>query len=427
MRATCLTCAVLLLATGPAAAETLYNKDGVQLSATARVIDAGGATCRIREERHSAEEYARLQPNHGQPLDVWRVELVVANYSGKVLDYLSAHLNVESAWPPCDNWDGLGNYGKQVVWTGPLMTIHVVSSVEPGEERREIAFVLAWHEDDPVLGRWNIDYDFAAASPAGTAGGAAPGRPESAPEVPAATATGAEAPVTEGSGLPAGIRLEDTCAGKATRSSCWMEVANQPGCFIWNLSLVADLRITWTGGCSNGRASGPGEWTWSYTDDDGNPASTSDTGELRDGKRHGHWTRRWADGTVGEGPYVDGRMNGHWTERLADGSVYEGPNVDSKRHGHWVIRRASGAVEEGPYVDDKKHGHWTLRSAYGSVYEGPIVDDKKHGRWTVRYPSGAVEEGPYVDDKKHGRWTWRPPDGSDGFPSCYANGDEVDC
>ena len=50
MRATCLTCAVLLLATEPAAAETLYNQDGVRLSATVQEIDPGGATCRVREE-----------------------------------------------------------------------------------------------------------------------------------------------------------------------------------------------------------------------------------------------------------------------------------------------------------------------------------------------------------------------------------------
>ena len=106
------------------AAETLYNRDGVRFSATVQEIDPGGATCRIREERHSAEEYERLKPNDGQPLNVWRVELVVANYSGKALDYLSAHLNVESSWPPCDNWDGPeSHYGKSIVWTGPLMSI----------------------------------------------------------------------------------------------------------------------------------------------------------------------------------------------------------------------------------------------------------------------------------------------------------------
>ena len=151
----------------PAGAQNLYNKDGVQMSATARLVEPEAAACRIREARHTPEQYEKLKPNDGQPLDVWRVEIVVANYSGKVLDRLSAHLNVESSWPPCDHWDGPeSHYGKSVVWTGPLMTISDVGSVQPGEERREVEFVLAWHEDDPVLGRWDIDYDFAAASPA---------------------------------------------------------------------------------------------------------------------------------------------------------------------------------------------------------------------------------------------------------------------
>ena len=130
-----------------AGAETLYNQDGVRLSATVQKIEPGAAVCRVREARHSAEEYARLKPNDGQALDVWRVELVVANYSGKVLDYLNAHLNVASDWPPCDHWDGPHRgYGKPVVWTGPLMSIQEVGSVQPGEEVRAIEFLLVWHE-----------------------------------------------------------------------------------------------------------------------------------------------------------------------------------------------------------------------------------------------------------------------------------------
>lgn len=147
----------------PAAAETLYDRDGVQLTASTRLINADAATCRIREDRHTTEQYEKLRHNDGQPMGVWRVELVVANYSGKVLDYLNAHLNVRSEWPPCDHWDGLGNYGKPVVWTGPLMTIQEVGSVQPGEERREVEFVLTFHEQEPAFGRWDIDYTFEAA------------------------------------------------------------------------------------------------------------------------------------------------------------------------------------------------------------------------------------------------------------------------
>ena len=461
MRTTCLSCAVLLLAISPAGAETLYNQDGVRLSATVQEIDPGGATCRVREERHSAEEYARLQPNHGQPLNVWRVELVVANYSGKALDYLSAHLNVESAWPPCDHWDGPDRgYGKPVVWTGPLMTIQDVGSVEPGEERREIEFVLAWHEADPALGRWDIDYDFeAGASAAAAAAGA---------ERPAPAGTDAQGERTAGRQ----VAPEPTCAGMEVGSSCWMEIENNPGCYIWNSYLGRDQTVTWTGGCAGGLANGAGSRTWSYTGDDGEPTSESGTGELRDGKangrwtlrfasgnvfegpyvdgkangrwtlrfasgnvsegpfvdgeRHGRWTLRFADGTVSEGPFEDGKRHGHWTLRFADGGVEEGPFEDGKRHGHWTLRFADGGVEEGPYVDGEKNGHWTLRYPSGDVREGPYVDGKRNGHWTTRFANGTVTEGPYVDDGKHGRWTWRWADGRVMY-DCYSNGDDVDC
>ena len=149
----------------------------------------------------------------------------MANYSGKVLDHLSAHLNVESAWPPCDNWDGLGNYGKQVVWTGPLMTIQDVGSVEPGEERREIEFVLVFHDQEPALGRWDIDYDFEAGGEAAPAAAGA--------ERPAPAGTDAQGERTAGRQ----VAPEPTCAGKAVGASCWMELSNQPGCYLWNPNL----------------------------------------------------------------------------------------------------------------------------------------------------------------------------------------------
>lgn len=107
-----------------------------------------------------------MKPNEGSPLNVWRVEL--ANYSARALDCLNAHLNVERSGRPCDHWDGPeGSYGAPVVWTGPLMSIQDAGIVEPGQEVRETAFVLAWHEEEQALGRWDINYDSAASPPAG--------------------------------------------------------------------------------------------------------------------------------------------------------------------------------------------------------------------------------------------------------------------
>lgn len=333
----------------PAVAETLYNQDGVRLSATVQEIDPAAAICRIQEARHSAEKYAKLKPNEGQPLDVWRVELVVANYSGRALDYLNAHLNVTSDWPPCDHWDGPeAHYGVPVVWTGPLMSIQDVGTVEPGEEVRETAFVLAWHEEEPALGRWDINYDFAADAAAAKPSGALPTERPSAPTVSE----------TQREPTPRSLEPEpdQTC-----------------GVF-WHFDGEERTKtIKWTGDCIGGLANGTGKER--FMDD----PPRSDEGSYVDGKRHGHWILRFSTGTgVHEGPYVDAEKHGYWTERDSFGAVSEGPYVDGKRHGHWVLRSATrdlngefwgqiGGVMEGSFVDGRFHGRWVRRWATGSV------------------------------------------------------------
>ena len=64
---TWIVCTVVLLGIGPAGAETLYNQDGVRLSATVEAIDPGAAVCRVREQRHSEAEYARLHNHQYHP------------------------------------------------------------------------------------------------------------------------------------------------------------------------------------------------------------------------------------------------------------------------------------------------------------------------------------------------------------------------
>lgn len=433
---------LLALGIGPSAAETFYNRDGVQLSATARVIDPGAATCRIRDDRHTAEEYERLKSNDGQPLDVWRVELVVANYSGKVLDYLNAHLNVESDWPPCDHWDGPeGSYGQPVVWTGPLMSIQDVGNVKLGEEVRETAFVLAYHDREPALGRWDIDYDFAVGSATVAASDTSTVEERRAP----AAARNAQAGRTAADFGP-----EQACAGKTAGASCWMKTENQPGCHLWIEHLNRSETVTWSGECAGSLAQGNGSQTRTFTAGRGSRVSRSATGYLRDGKRHGHWTIRYDNGAVSEGPYRDGVRQGHWTVRDADGVLEEGSYLDGEEHGHWTQREkvvdSSGGqflvgivgwVEEGPYVHGKRHGHWTRRAidpaegfAGGTMdsnirhAEGPYVEAERHGHWILRKVDGTVSEGSYVHGEKHGFWTDRNGpflDPGETFVTCFWN------
>ena len=197
--------------------------------------------------------------------------------------------------------------------------------------------------------------------------------------------------------LQSWIGTDKTCAGQPKGSACWMEVTGQAGCYVWNPNLQPDETVTWTGGCSMGRAQGQGKLKWVY---DGGEKTSESTGSLTDGKMHGQGVTRYAEGDVLEGPYVDGKRHGQWVLRLADGGVREGPYVDGKPHGQWVLRLADGGVQEGPYVDGKKHGPWVERFADGGVQEGPYVDGKKHGPWVFRWADGRVEQRTYEDGEE---------------------------
>jgi len=135
------------------------------------------------------------------------------------------------------------------------------------------------------------------------------------------------------------------------------------------------------------------------------PAFTDHNRTDEQGRKQGHWTEfPNVDGLLaGEGNYVDGKRHGRWVLRLADGAVHEGPFVNGEAHGNWVVRLADGGVQEGPMVNGERHGEWVSQFADGSASEGYYVDGEMHGQWVTRTADGHVFEGPYVSDKRHGR------------------------
>ena len=198
-----------------------------------------------------------------------------------------------------------------------------------------------------------------------------------------------------GGTAPPDFRLDrPDCRNQPAGAQCWIELANQPGCYVWNPNRQPSETATWTGGCSAGLADGQGRLTWESPPDN----RQEQDGMMRQGRPDGHSLIRDADGDRYEGPYVDGQRNGHWVQRFASGTVFEGPFRDGERNGHWVLRFANGNVGEGPYVDGKRNGHWV---------------------W--HFPDGQVEQGPFVDDEQHGRWVAHPPDG-DTFYVTFVKG-----
>ena len=127
------------------------------------------------------------------------------------------------------------------------------------------------------------------------------------------------------------------CTEMGRGATCWLELADRPGCYMFRPFYKPPETATWSGACVRGVAVGQG--TWGRKAQDG---SAEATGTLVRGKPHGRWVERWADGMVAEGPYVDGIQHGRWVLRYASGGVAEGSYIDGEPHGRWVHRLSSG-------------------------------------------------------------------------------------
>ena len=110
------------------------------------------------------------------------------------------------------------------------------------------------------------------------------------------------------------------CAEQPKGAKRWMELANQPECYVWNDGLQPDAPVTWTGGCAGGLAQRTGTLTWIL---DSDKKTMEGTGLLQDGKKHGGWVICWPNGDVSEGLFVQGKKHGLWVIRNEDGSVRE--------------------------------------------------------------------------------------------------------
>ena len=143
-------------------AETLYDREGIQLQGTARVVTYEASICRVLEERHSETEYEEMQANHGRPLHVWQLDFSAYNGTGKTLSYLKAGFEIESEWPPCTNWSGpSGTYSKPVLWAGSFQLLQKPGGMEPGEVVRDTIFLLVFHEHQPVFKKWGVNFGLA--------------------------------------------------------------------------------------------------------------------------------------------------------------------------------------------------------------------------------------------------------------------------
>ena len=359
--------ALMVLALAVAApAQRLLETDGIELRGTAQLVMSGGGTCNVLESDTSYEE---KKANHGAPMDVWRLDFSVRNGSGRWLDHLIGRFQIDSEWPDCTNWDGpdATEFAEFIEWadTAGFIQESGRNVVSPGQTLTETKFFIVLRGDpEPRFANWSMDFDFAAAPPTAAAAAGAPGSPAPATTAeqenlfwqsimnstdPAdleaylaqfpngvyrALAQNRLARLHESASGPSvgdqpgasRISAEQTCAGQPAGAACWMELDNQPECYVWNEFLHNETTMTWTGACSAGVAQGSGMLTWVVLVLDGQIVQER-TGRFQAGKMHGNWvwcyTAATTPGWTGcsEGPYVEGQRHGDWVSRDDDGNV----------------------------------------------------------------------------------------------------------
>ena len=373
--------AASLFAAAAAQGETLYQQDGITLEGSVRMVTRGAGVCQVLESHHPPDVYEDMKGNHGQPLNVWRLDFAARNGSGRSLEHLTAHLKIDSEWPPCTNWSGPeGRYPKTPQWAGSFEVLQRPSGMQPGEQVGDTVYVLAFHSHEPRFENWQVDYRFGETRAATVVVTASPEQEnlfwqsimnstnpadfesyleqfpngvfrslaqnrlrvfEQAPPTDSAAAAPAATP----------SRPEPNCEGRAEGTKCWMELASPSGCYVWVNYYHPAKPFFWSGACIGDRASGTGTIKWERF---GDGVMYGSTGMYAKGKKQDRWIERVARNLVVEGPYVEGKRHGHWVERFAYGTVIEGPYVNGKRHGEWVHRRRDGTIVTETWVHGER-------------------------------------------------------------------------
>ena len=195
------------------------------------------------------------------------------------------------------------------------------------------------------------------------------------------------------------------CMGDLSPDSCWMELADRPGCYLWNPFPQDDEAVTWSDECSDGLTQGIGRVTWYQNNE------VSETWDARhvDGRPDGWAAGRGFgdDAFETEGCYVNGERHGlrettnlqagysrTWTFSFSAGerivASMESDDVDS----YLRVLRDDGTViasdDDGGSGTNARlefrvpvTGEYRIRaSAYGGDDSGPFVlwvGDREYG------------------------------------------------
>ncbi len=143
--------------------------------------------------------------------------------------------------------------------------------------------------------------------------------------------------------------------GDAAPQGRWQDPVDKADCQVWNAMPQKEETVTWSGGCRDGKAEGPGKMVWHYTDS-GMRKQESYEGTVRAGLLHGQGIYLWADGARYEGGWKDGKLHGQGEIFYANGNGYRGAWQDDEMHGQGTFLFDDGDECDGTWRRDRLVG-----------------------------------------------------------------------
>jgi hypothetical protein len=161
-------------------------------------------------------------------------------------------------------------------------------------------------------------------------------------------------------------------------------VIGESNCLVINPHPVKGERVSWSGGCKDGYASGAGVLQW-YLDD---KATDRYEGTMQLGRPDGHGRYDLADKAFYEGDFKEGLRDGKGYLRFANGTQYEGDFSRGKRTGEGIQLLINGTRYEGAWKDNLFDGVGTIDYALGGRYQGQWKAGKFDGKGSITYAGG---------------------------------------
>jgi hypothetical protein len=164
---------------------------------------------------------------------------------------------------------------------------------------------------------------------------------------------------------------QSAAAGPAPLPSAWMADA-RTGCKVWDPQPEPQESVRWSGGCTDGFASGPGVTEW-----------------IEDGLA----TERT------EGVRAAGHLQGKGVQTLANGDRFEGAWKDDRKEGYGSYTAADGGTYVGGFKNDRFEGLGVMTDSKGNRYEGAWKAGHRNGQGTYTGADGSRVTGVWVDDQ----------------------------